>query len=101
MPTTPERFKKIGELYHAATAIPVEHRREFLRNACGSDEELFEEVWSLLTADAERNSFMETRAIQGVAANENRSQARQQLIGRTFGSYELKSVLGAGGMGDV
>src|SRR5215813_8587229 len=100
MPTTPDRFKKIGELYHAATAIPVEHRREFLRNACGLDDELFEEVWSLLTAEAERNSFMTTRTIQGVAGIEKRSHAREQLIGRTLGSYEVKSVLGAGGMGD-
>ena len=86
----PERFKQLGDLFHAAAEIAPEHRDEFLRRACGADEALLEEVQTLLAA----NSGLPERS-EPVTAQP------ALLIGRTFGSYHVKSLLGEGGMGAV
>ena len=36
---TPERYQKIGELYHAALEQHAERRAAFVREACAGDEE--------------------------------------------------------------
>jgi serine/threonine-protein kinase len=107
---TPEYFKRIGDLFHAAAKLHPERRDEFLRQACGADEELFEEVQALLAANAgmPERSFLETPAIEVAARLAAQHVAAKPLgghpdpvIGRTFGSYKVKSLLGAGGMGAV
>ena len=45
---TPERWKQIEELYHAADTRPPSERAAFLAEACPGDEELRREVESLL-----------------------------------------------------
>ena len=37
---TPERYERIGEVYHAALAVAPSARANFLSQACGEDDEL-------------------------------------------------------------
>ena len=54
-----ERWKRIDELLQAALRLPVEQQDEFLRRQCGNDDELLEEVQSLLTSHRQAGSFLE------------------------------------------
>jgi hypothetical protein len=44
------RWKRVDELLQAAMHVPAEQQEEFLRQQCGGDAELLEEVRSLLTS---------------------------------------------------
>ena len=57
-----ERWKRIDELLQAALRLPVEQQDEFLRRQCGNDNELLEEVRSLLTSHRQAGSFLEPPA---------------------------------------
>ena len=45
---TPERWKRVEELYHAALALPSGERSAFLADGCRDDEALRRDVESLL-----------------------------------------------------
>jgi hypothetical protein len=47
-----ERLERIEELYHAARERDPSERADFLREACGDDEELRADVEGLLVQDA-------------------------------------------------
>ena len=49
-PMDAERWKRVDELLQAALQVPAERQEEFLRQQCGGDSELLEEVRSLLTS---------------------------------------------------
>lgn len=52
---TPERWRRIDELFDAASRIPPEERANWLHRACGNDEALEIEVTRLLEQDAQAN----------------------------------------------
>src|SRR6185503_7787078 len=67
--------------------------------ACGSNDVLRREVESLLAADARANSFLESPAM---LRNDGSTQAAPLTIeGRRLGAYQVQTLLGAGGMGEV
>ena len=47
---TPERWKKIADLYHEALEVELSQRSAFVDRACAGDEELCAEVASLLAS---------------------------------------------------
>jgi len=49
---TPERWKLIEHLYHAALGHDASKRAAFVTAACGEDEALRHEIESLLQCDA-------------------------------------------------
>src|ERR1700721_1466457 len=55
-----ERWKRVDELLQAALQVPARHQEEFLRQQCGGDSELLEEVRSLLTSHRKAGSFLES-----------------------------------------
>ena len=59
-----ERYEAIGQLFHRALELPPETRSAFLRDACGADEDLRQEVESLLSAHRDAGDF-----VAGPAAN--------------------------------
>ncbi len=91
-----ERWQHVEQLYHAALAQSDEERAAFLRDACGGDDELREEVESLLTYDRDAQTFL-----AAAFAPSNWRAPQQMAPGQRFGSYEIVTFLGAGGMGDV
>jgi hypothetical protein len=48
MPMTPERWRRVEEIYHSALARDARDRAPFLENACEGDEALRRDVESLL-----------------------------------------------------
>jgi hypothetical protein len=45
---TPERWATIEALFHVARALPPERRHAFVREQCGGDDGLYQDVVSLL-----------------------------------------------------
>src|SRR6476469_7327527 len=86
---TPERWKRIEELYHAALVQPPEGRAAFLAAACPDDGKMRREVQSLLEESDDSDNgddFLEQPAT---------------MTGVSIGGYQLRSLLGSGGMGEV
>lgn len=94
----PERYQKIGQLFQNALGMEPARRADFLNEVCGGDQELRLEVESLIHSHEQATSFIETPALHLAAASIAEERA-QSFIGRIIGSYEILSLLGAGGMG--
>ena len=95
---TPERWRRIQELYDAAVTRDERDRASFLAEASADDESLRREVESLLAQPAER--FLADPAIV-IAATQLASPAAYLATGDRIGVYEVTSLLGRGGMGEV
>jgi serine/threonine protein kinase/Tol biopolymer transport system component len=97
---TPERYQRVVEIFQKASDHSAEARRAFLAEACAGDDKLRREVEAMLVADAQSAGFLDKPAddiaAAAVAAREVRS-----LIGHRISHYEVVSLLGSGGMGEV
>lgn len=107
---TSERWKQIEELFHAALQREPDEHAAFLDEACDGDLELRQQVEALLASLAEAGDFIEEPPLAGAISSivegsaeeaEQRAAAKRSLIGRRIGHYEIQSLLGAGGMGEV
>lgn len=56
---TPERYARIGALFHETLERPAEERAAFLDAACDRDDALRQEVASLLAAQESAREFIE------------------------------------------
>ncbi len=92
----PVRWQQIDKLLGEALDQEPGQRRIFLEQACAGDEELRNEVEALLEAHEKAGSFVERPALDFVA-----QQPRQLLVGMKLGPYEILSLIGRGGMGEV
>jgi len=94
------RESDVERICHEALALDAAAREAFVANACSGDEALRREVESLLRQESKADGFLVEPALvaaaQHVAANSG-----QSLIGRKLGAYQIHSLLGAGGMGEV
>jgi hypothetical protein len=97
---TPERWRRIEELYHAVLAQDAADRAAFLAEACAGDAGLRQEVESLLANPASVEGFLDRPAV-AVAAQMVSDVGASRLAGQRIGAYHVQTLLGAGGMGEV
>jgi serine/threonine protein kinase len=95
-----DRWHQIEELYHAALRLDANQRAAFLESACNGEADLRREVESLLVSDQQAESFLESPVLE-VAAEAMATESTPSLVGHLLGPYQILSVLGAGGMGEV
>ena len=96
----PERWQHIDQLFHEALKHEPAQRSGFLDHACAGDRVLRNEVEDLLSSHEQAHSFIETPA-SGLAAELLAKGHADLKVGQTVGHYEIVSVLGVGGMGEV
>src|SRR5262245_29021851 len=97
---TPERWRQIEKVYHSTLNLEENQRSGFLQQACAGDDELLREVQSLLACQKEAGGFLDSPALE-LAAQTVAEDQFLSLIGQYIGSYQILSLLGKGGMGQV
>src|SRR6266550_3730410 len=94
----PERWQQVKEIFHSALQQAPGERSVFLLTACGGDQALRKEVESLIASHEKNGSFIDSPAYRAAAEITNNPRVR---AGQTIGHYEILSMLGRGGMGEV
>ena len=88
---TGKRWQQVKTVLEAALQMDSAERRAYLDQACSSDQSLRSEVESLLAADKQaQTNFLQTPPV-----------AMRLEKGTRLGDYEIQSLIGAGGMGEV
>ena len=100
MAMTPDRWALVERLFHSALTRPPDSRGAFLTEACGADEALRWEIESLLAQSTGSGGGLSEPAA-AMATGIASAFGAAGLIGRRIGVYELRALLGTGGMGEV
>src|SRR5215475_4073540 len=95
-----ERWRQIESLYYAALERDATERADFFIEACAGDDELRREVESLLAVHEQAEGFMAAPALE-IVAQEIAEDLGQTMSGRMISYYQVLSLLGVGGMGEV
>jgi serine/threonine-protein kinase len=97
---TPERWTRLAELFEAALERDPRDRAAFLAAACPDDDELRREVELVLDSHERAGSFGDSTAFQVAVVNTPRVDG-SLAAGARLGRYEIVSLVGKGGMGEV
>jgi WD40 repeat protein len=109
MPGPP--LKRVEELFHQAAALPADLRPGFLGEACGGDDALREAVETLLRHDGDATDLLGAGPLAREADQARQPDPTRPMPGPggtapptplpQIPGYELRRVLGRGGMGVV
>jgi len=94
----PERWQQITSIFQVALQRDASSRAAYLNEACAGDDSLRREVDAMLASHEQASRFIEEPALN-VAARQ--SGNGPSLIGQSIAHYQVLSLLGSGGMGDV
>ena len=92
---TPERWKQVTEVFHAAVARDTAARRALLDEACAGDGALRAEVEAMLAAHRDAGAFGQRPAFP---AGE---EAARLVAGAALGPYRIDILVESGGFGEV
>jgi serine/threonine protein kinase/Tol biopolymer transport system component len=102
---TPERWREVERLYYATLERAAGERDAFLAEACGPDELLRDEVASLIAYRTKAVDFIEppqgTSPLVAALRRLEEAAVPGRFVGRSFGAYDVQSLIAAGGMGEV
>jgi eukaryotic-like serine/threonine-protein kinase len=88
---SPERWARVRELICEALDRHPSERAKYLENACGNDSELRSQVESLMAVSESSGGMLPSSMIP----------ARRLAPGTVIDHFEIGSLLGVGGMGEV
>jgi eukaryotic-like serine/threonine-protein kinase len=113
-----QRWQQLEEIFQAALELSPEARATFLDQACDGNQSLRQEAARLLSSFEESTDFIESPAFSSFIAQSTSIGDSQTgplsegyrdplewqagvAVGRTIEQYDVLSLLGAGGMGEV
>src|SRR5579863_2664118 len=96
---SPERWKRLDQLFQQAADLYDADRATFLASLTGADAELRDELTVLLASDSETTDFIQAPLREAAG----RMAASQSTLapGTQIGHYQIVSLVGSGGMGRV
>src|SRR5688572_4594647 len=93
-------WQRVRTIFEDALLLPPGDRRHYAKELCGDDGSIWVEVSELLDSYEDSDAFLEEPAVVHVVENihtdENQLAAGQRLL-----HYEIRDLIGAGGMGEV
>lgn len=100
MSSNQQHWQQVKAVFEEALKQPSGERSLFMDRACAGNIALYEEVDSLLRSYDKAGSFMEAPAVAG-AAESLLGQENKLVVGQQLKHYEVLSLIGEGGMGEV
>jgi TolB-like protein/Flp pilus assembly protein TadD/tRNA A-37 threonylcarbamoyl transferase component Bud32 len=100
---TPERWRKVEEIFQEALDLSPEERTSYVIEACGNDTSLRRDVESLLTQHDSAGELLEESIYGNTEMGMLNSFVDEvdPMLGRRLGAYRIEREIGRGGMGAV
>lgn len=100
---SPERLKRVEDVYFGVSALPPAGRAAGLDQMCAGDADLRREVGALLAHESAVGDFLEEPAVQlpPTLLDTVGQAAPDDLIGATLGPWKIEGRIASGGMGTV
>jgi formylglycine-generating enzyme required for sulfatase activity/predicted Ser/Thr protein kinase len=104
---TPERYRRIEEIFARVVELPPENRSDALSRECGDDADLLRDVETWIRFNDDKKSFLDAPIAPDLVPIELRTTADSGMPKRplppptTVGRYKILRTIGEGGMGRV
>src|SRR6185437_5590001 len=100
---TPERWRKVEEIFQAAVELLPEERSRYVAQVCADDTTLRSDVESLLSQHDSAGELLDQPFYGDTEFSvlESFVEEEDPMIGRRLGAYRIEREIGRGGMGAV
>lgn len=94
-----KKWNKIKRILSKALELEGEERDKYVKNTCGDDKELLDEVLSLIAAHEMTGAL--DQPLDAVRVSAIEQAKRERMRGKRIGKFKIIKELGYGGMGSV